>query len=379
MIFSICDIELLRLLSWCGNIKPKALKGSFDDTTVQNVIDIGLVRVHKNSGSLVLTKKGNWYLIISNIGCPERCPLGYRGDLLQRRLRVANIVMTGYRAQLDLFASDFRDLAQGRTLFLPSLSRGRDRNVWGSSRIAALFRLGDCCYGTYSVYPGVGRLNLEDEEKTLSYCVSQSYSSDKAFFFAGDSYPSILAELEGKDKTSEGRLISYGEAWQKTLLPVHLLSCDNTGALQLRIMAQPDYRRRLAQAALKDKYQPSKTPAWDALFNGVPFLIAADMDLRRIDDAIRIANAQNLDQIAIAALKKQAKTVLIPRYQDTGKARVFALTNEAVAEVTGRPVTLYTPPHTQFLTPKGDVLDAPPIRIPAKAGGQAGRKMRPLD
>ena len=377
MILSVCDVELLRLLAWCGNIQPTTLRGSFDNTTVQNLIGTGLVRVHKNSGVLTLTPKGRC-LIEPDIECPERCPLSYREDLLQRRLRVANIVMTGYRAQLDLFAFDLYNLAQGRTLFLPSLSRGRDSNVWGSSRIAALFRLGKCCYGTYNVFSGVGRLNLEDEEKTLSYCGSQSYSSNKAFFFAGDSYSSALTELERKSKVNEGRLISYGEAWQKTLFPVHLLSCDDTGAVQLQIMAQPDYRTRLAQAALKDKYQPSDVPTWDAFFQGRPFVIAADMDLRRLDTAIRTAQEQGLERIAIAALEQQAKTVLIPRYQNTGQAKVFALAPEAVSAVIGRWPIPYVPPRTQFLTKEGDVVDAPPIRILGKAGGQAGRKVRTL-
>lgn len=377
MVFSVCDIDFLWLLNWCGNIQPTALRGSFQDTTVQNMIDIGLVRQHKNSGVLALTKKGHQYLTASNVPCPDYCPLSYRADLLQRRLRIANTTMTAYRARLKLFAAELSDLVQGYSLYLPHISRGRERNIWGSSRISAVFRLDNCCYSTYSVYPGVGRLNLEDEEKILSNCVSQSRSSKRAFFLAGDSYPSILTEVERKNKKNEGRLISYKEMWERSSSPVHLLSCDDTGAVQLQIMAQPDYRTRLARAALKEAYQPPPldVPVWDAIYQGRPLVIAADMDLRRLDAAIQAACSRGLEQIAVAALEKQAKTVLIPRYQDTGQARVFALTGEAISQVTGRPPVPYIPPHTQFLTEKGDVVDAPPIRIPGKAGGQAGGKM----
>jgi len=344
------------------------------------MIDTGLVRRHKNSGSLALTKKGYQCLTASDVPCPDCCPLSYREDLLQRRLRIADIALTAYRAQLNLFAVELSELAQGYSLFLPHISRGRERNIWGSSRISTVFRLSDCCYNTYSVYPGVGRLNLEDEEKILSNCVSRSRSSNRAFFFAGDSYPSVLTELERKDKENEGRLISYREMWERSSSPIHLLSCNDTGAVQLQIMAQPDYRTRLAQAALKEAYQPPPldVPSWDAIYQGQPLVIAADMDLRRLDAAVQAARSRGLEQIAVAALEKQAKTVLIPRYQDTGQARVFALTKEAITEVTGRPPAPYTPPHTQFLTEKGDVVDAPPIRIPGKAGGQAGGKVRPL-
>ena len=190
----------------------------------------------------------------------------------------------------------------------------------------------------------------------------------RAFIFAGESYKDILTELESDTRT-DTKLISYGGAYQCLQLPVYLLSCDGTGAVQFQIMAQPDYRRRLAQAALKDSYQPSENPAWDALFQGMPFVIAADMDLRRLDAAVHMAREQGLEQIAIAALTKQAKAVLISRYQNTGLAKIFALTNETVSAVTGRPPVPHVPPRTQFLTEKGEVVDAPPIRIPGKAGG----------
>ena len=98
-------------------------------------------------------------------------------------------------------------------------------------------------------------------------------------------------------------------------LPVHLLLCDDTGAVQLQIMTVPDYRRKLTQAALKNQYRPppKDIPAWDALFQGMPFVMAADMDLRRIDAAIQTASANNMKQIAIAALERQAESVLFFR------------------------------------------------------------------
>ena len=135
-------------------------------------------------------------------------------------------------------------------------------------------------------------------------------------------------------------------------------------------MAAPDYRTRLTKAALKGQYHPppDDVPEWDAMFQGVPFLMAADMDLRRINAAIRAARSRGFPQIAMAALEGQAKAVLFPRYRDTGKARVFILTNEAVSEVTGRPPDPYSPPRTQFLTAEGDVIDAPPFKTSGRAG-----------
>ena len=245
------------------------------------------------------------------------------------------MILTAYRGNVDLFTSSTDDLIVSPTMFLSMLTRSRGYNPWGSTRVAAIAHLGDTFY-------------------TIRFRNTQ-----RAFICAGKSYIDILAELE-QTSNADAKLISYGDAYRCLQLPVHLLSCDDTGAVQLQIMSVPDYRRKLTQAALKNQYRPppKDTPAWDAVFQGMPFVMAVDMDLRRIDSAIQAASRK---QIAIAALRGQAETVIFPRYRDTGLARVFVLTDEA-------PVP-YTPPRTQFITPKGDVVDAPPFQTRGKAGG----------
>lgn len=170
----------------------------------------------------------------------------------------------------------------------------------------------------------------------------------RAFIFSGETYADILAELDASEPGADTKLITYGTAYRCLQLPVHLLSCDDTGAVQLQIMAVPDYRQKLTRAALKSQYQPSENPAWDALFQGMPFVMAADMDLRRLDDAVEKARQEGYPQIALAALEGQAETVLFSRYRDTGKARVFILTDEAISEVTGRPPFLTRRPAHNF-------------------------------
>lgn len=138
-------------------------------------------------------------------------------------------------------------------------------------------------------------------------------------------------------------------------------------------MAQKDYRERLTAAALKTQYQPPppEHPEWDAIFQGQPFVMAADMDLRRVDSAIRSAREAGFLQIAMAALKGQVKAVLSGKYRLSGAARVFTLSDEAIAALGD--MTLYTPSRRQYETPEGDVIDAPPIQADRKSGRQ-GRK-----
>lgn len=90
--------------------------------------------------------------------------------------------------------------------------------------------------------------------------------------FAGPSYGCILEELKARGKKSEGKLIRYSEAYRELHYPIHLLSCDETGARQLQIMAVPYYRESWRGSCFAPAYQPppEDAPAWDALYNGLP-------------------------------------------------------------------------------------------------------------
>ena len=369
MLFSQCDIDVLRLLCWCQYVQPSDLNAISFETERENLIRLGLVRRHAGSGAFALSGSGRLFLQEVLDGKIPQLTQSYHSDAIQRRLRLARMALTSYQGGIDLFTTSTAELSDSPKMFLSAITRSRGSNPWGSTRIAAIAHLGDTLYAVHYVCLGIGKIALTDELTAFTNQTAQFRNTKRAFLFAGESYGSILAELEQTGK-SDNKLITYGEAYRCLQQPVHLLSCDSTGAVQLQIMSVPDYRRRLTQAALKNQYRPppKDIPAWDAVFHGLPFVMAADMDLRRIDAAIQSANANGMKQIAIAALRGQAETVLFPRYRDTGLARVFVLTDDAISEVTGRPPVPYVPPRTQFLTSKGDVVDAPPIQAAGKAG-----------
>ena len=131
------------------------------------------------------------------------------------------------------------------------------------------------------------------------------------------------------------------------------------------------YRQRLTRAALQGDYEPppGNAAAWDAVYRGMPFVLAVDMDLRRIDAALELADMAGCPKIAIAALPGQVDALLSTRYRESGRARVFDLTNQALEEVPGYSPTLYRPGKTQYLTQKGAVIDAAFIQAGRTAGG----------
>ena len=349
----------MKLLCWCRHLSSEDMAQFFNETELSNLMQMGLVKLHVRSGSITITTRGMQYLS-DYMTLPELSP-SYHEEAIARRLRLSKIVLTAYRAGIDVFVPTVDALQESDGLFLSSLTRGRGRNPWGSSRTAALLRLGTCVYAIHYVGQENGSLILLNELLTFSNQVSNLHLQDQRFFFAGTSYGDILAELAQPPQEKENRRLSYADAYRQLPLPVHLLSCDDTGALQLRLMAIPSYRQRLTQAALRESYAPppADAPEWDALYQGQPFVMAADMDLRRIDAALKRAGQETL---CLAALPQQAEDVLYARYRDSGKARVFTLTDTALAEVLGTAWQPYRPSDRPYLTEKGEMLHAPLIQ-----------------
>ena len=370
MIFTQRDITVLRLLGWCQYVWDKDLNGVATDTELYNLMALGLVKRHEKSGALILTGKGH-ELLQDLIGAEYFKPaMSYHDYAIQRRLRLSGLAITAYRGGVEIFKTVPEELSLAPTLFLSTVTRGRGSNPWGSTRVAAIAHLGNVFYAMHYVCPGIGKVALIDELSAFSNQTARFRKAERAFIFAGDSYRDVLTELERPPDKDDAKLLSYGGVYRCLQMPVHLLSCDSTGAVQLQIMAVPNYRTKLTRAALKSQYHPPPPEVleWDAIFQGAPFVLAADMDLRRVDAAIRTARAQGHRQIAMAGLEGQAERVLFPRYRDVGLARVFVLTADAIKETTGRKPVPYSPPHTQFTTSKGDVVDAPPVQTHRKTG-----------
>ena len=284
--------------------------------------------------------------------------------LQMRSLRLRKLMLTVYHAGVSVFTTDVSALCE-QAMFLPMIARNRGANPWGSTRVAALLHTGDLMCAIHWVSPGIGCVALTDELTAFQNHTAAIPAKQRAMIFAASSYDEILAELDGAQDDHNTRLQTYREVYDGLKLPLFLLPCNGTGCLQLRIMGAPNYRELLAKIILKTHYvpPPAGRPMYDALYQSVPFVMAADMDLRRIDAALNAARSDGLSQIVLAALPEQVETVLNRRYRETGKARVFTITDAALRELLGSTAP-YTPPDLPFYTSEGSVLDVPPLKAP---------------
>ena len=273
-------------------------------------------------------------------------------------------MLTVYHAGVSVFTTDVSALCE-QAMFLPMIARNRGANPWGSTRVAALLHTGDLMCAIHWVSPGIGCVALTDELTAFQNHTAAIPAKQRAIIFSASSYEEILAELDAEQDDHKSHLQTYREVYDCLKLPLFLLPCNDTGCLQLRIMGVPNYCELLARIILKSHYvpPPANRPMYDALYQGVPFVMAADMDLRRIDAAVEAARADGIFQIALAALPEQVDAVLNRRYRETGKARVFTITDAALRELLGSTAP-YVPPDLPFYTSEGSVLDVPPLKAP---------------
>ena len=364
MIFTTRDLDILRFLRWCRFVLAEDLTSAFYKAEVQNLEILRLIKLYSPAQAYTLTAAGNRLLDTAFPKLPAAVAPAYKAADTIRRIRQAKLITTAYQAGVPVFTTDVSALCE-QAMFLPMIARNRGSNPWGSTRVAALLHTGDLMYAIHWVSPGIGCVALTDELTAFQNHTAAIPAKQRAIIFAASSYEEILGELEAGQEIQNTRLQSYREVYDCLKLPLFLLPCNGTGCLQLRILGIPNYRELLARIILKSHYvpPPANRAMYDALYQGVPFVMAADMNLRRVDAAVDAARSDGLSQIALAALPEQAETILNRRYRETGKARVFTITESALRELLGNTAP-YAPPDLPFYTSEGSVLNVPSLKAP---------------
>lgn len=369
MIFCQREIDALRLLCWCRYTSPDSLRRLITETEMHNLVTLGFIKEHPKSHALVPTCKTVDLLQGVFDGAVPEVVRVYSPPLIERRLRLSQIAVTFYRGGVTPFLLSREELLQPPALFLPSVARGRGQNPWGSTRIAGIAHLGEQTLAVHYVCPGIGRLILNNELVAFNNQTAALHHTRRGFLFAGESYADILAELDQPTTEDGNQAVNYAGAYRRLTLPVHLLPCDDTGVLQLRVMTQPNYRSRLAQAALGRYYQPppEDTTAFDACFGHTPVVIGVDMDLRRINAALDTAQKMGHSYIILAALTGQIKSGVFDAFRVSGQDNVLALREDVVLELIGGNGGNF-PGDQPFLLKKGGAVHAPAIQAHRKAG-----------
>ena len=178
---------------------------------------------------------------------------------------------------------------------------------------------------------------------------------------AGESYRSIYEMLS--NQTPSGRngkkgFTDYSQAYPRLGIPVYLVSCDDTGAMQLAIMRQMDYRTRIAQAAFGARWKPEddRLPEADGHVDGNPLVIAVDMDLRRLERVCRDACQQGRREILVAALEGQMSGLLLDQFPRRAPVRALRINTQVLAAAFGENFSAGDPWPNEPLRWKGGLI-----------------------
>ena len=379
VLFSTSEIDVLRLLRWCRYLPRKELTSVFPEETIQTLSFFRFISLYQKHDAYVLTRAGDRFLDEHFENLPPLVRPSYREDDFIRRARAARFALTAYWAGLTVFHTELSSLDHNAACYLTAQARTKGANPWGSTRVFAILRLGNTVCGVYYVGPGIGKLSVFDEMNAFMNHTGSLKGVSRALIFTGESSEAIYECLGAADRDSEAKLVSYGDAFHRLDLPIYLIPHDQVGAWQLHIMTRTDYREQMAKLALSDYFEmpPAEHPEWDAMYKGTPLIMAADMDVKRLDAAVKSAAKDKSGPAVLVALKGQEK-VLSRRYKRRGLARSVNTFRSDKEEVL-RALALSSPSDRQFETAKGEVIHAAFNQRKGKAENKAGQSVGKLD
>jgi hypothetical protein len=229
-------------------------------------------------------------------------------------------------------------------VFLPAFAlRGGDGNLMNAAGCAGFGHWGDTAYMTMFVgehTPGFFLNNELSHLHNLAAVFSERLDTPQALLLAGESYRSVYEILTSKTPSARhGKkgFVDFSTAYPTLSLPAYLLSCDDTGAQQLTVMRQRDYRSRIAQASFGSRWTPldERLPDADGHVGGNPLVIAVDMDLRRLERVCVDACRQGRKEIMVAALEGQMSGLLLDIFPSGAPIRALRINPQVLSVAFG--------------------------------------------
>ena len=319
---------------------------------VEILSTLGLLTFSRSGEYLMPSPKGHQFL---NLFDPEYRPPTKRpyaqSPALRRRLNVGKILFVCLAAGIEP-AFDKVERLKRQPVFFPAFAlRGRDGNLLNAAGCAGFGHWGGVAYMLLYVSessPGFYMNNELSHLHNLASVFSERLDTPQALLLAGESYRSIYEVLSSKEPSfrhGKQGFSDYAQAYPRLSIPACLLSCDDTGALQLAIMRQPEYRTWIAQAAFGVRWRPEdpRLPEADGHVDGNPLVIAVDMDLRRLERVCAGACQQKRKEIMVAALEGQMSGLLLDVLPQGAPVRPLRITPQALSVAFGGECTTGDP------------------------------------
>ena len=319
MLYDEQDLWLLRYVGWMKNI-PQELQNRFaaselSPQTVGPLMRQGLLRTNRAGTSICLALagknllKGLGYYVSDEIRQPSK-------DKLLRRHHAAEAAFLFHRAGLDIFAESPAQLENQMTYLTSAAVRRKpdssSTHLFGGSRFTGIARMGGNAF--LAEYLDNGSMCFSTELRLFQNVISPFSCTPAVVYLERTARDAIDALLYCNERKAEqkkrGDMADYAQALARLSYPVYIVPCSDEGAVQLRMLAEKEYRYILTKYLLGDRYvPPPKHSSFDAFLDGRPFVSLADLDLKRLSRAIAEAQRSGYPSMSIAALPSQLAAI----------------------------------------------------------------------
>ena len=260
MLYDRRDFGLLRLAGTYQWLPAAPLKKLSALKTLRREAELlstlGLVSYARSGEYLMPSPQGYEFLSGIDQTCqpPTKRPYA-QSPALRRRLEVGTILLTCIGAGIEPAFGKVEHLKRQPVFFPAFALRNAGGNLMNAAGCAGFGHWGSTAYMTLYVSAqntGFVMTNELGHLHNLASVFSETLDTPQALILAGESYQSVYEVLTKKTlskRHGKKGFVDYSEAYQKLSIPACIVSCDNTGVMQLAVMRQTDYRARIAQAA----------------------------------------------------------------------------------------------------------------------------------
>lgn len=348
MLYDRRDFGLLRLAGayqWLPLAPLRALSALKRISHEADLLsDLGLLTFSRSNEYLMPSPGG--YQLLASFDLPYQPPAKRpyaQSPALRRRLEVGTILLTCLGAGIEP-AYDKVERLKHQPVFLPAFTlRGGDGNLMNAAGCAGFGHWGDTAFMLQYVSEHNSGFFMNNELShlhNLASVFSERLDTPQVLLLTGKSYRAIYAVLSAKEpSTRNGKkgFVDYSCAYSRLGIPVSMVSCDDTGVIQLAIMRQTNYRARIARAAFGARWRPEdvRLPEADGHVDGNPLVIAVDMDLRRLERVCRDACQQGRKEIMVAALEGQMSGLLLERFPRGAPVRPLRINSQVLSVAFG--------------------------------------------
>jgi len=365
------DLDILRLAGKYRWLPYDTLgRFGFDDLIqeIDKLSSVNLLCVSRNKKYIIPSARGYGLLQDNGYDYDPGSKRAYIGSsALRRRLEVAEIMLTALRAGIDVHRDDVDGL-QSQPVFLPAFSlRNAEINPMSSASCAGFGHWGNKAYMLQYISPESPGMYYASEIRLINNLASvfdKSLKTPSALIFAGASYGQVYKQITDAAPSKRHGVKSfydYWDVWRKSDIPVHILSCDAIGAKQLAFMSQPDHNAKIAKASFGERWTPrdDEIPEADGCVDGIPLVVAADMNVRRLNRVCECARALGRKEVMAAAFLEQMQSFLLKILPTDGLVTPLSIEEPVIEAAFSKRLSLYSmDKDTAAVGPKGAVIHA---------------------